>query len=54
MREMSIKIKFSKDMPEPTLKQLKDELVNRQQIPEKLSQIFRVLDNRVEVSVEYK
>jgi len=52
MSEMQIRIKFSKQIANDVLEQLKNELTNGQKIPEKLKQIFKPLDNDVNVTIE--
>jgi len=52
MSEMQIRIKFSKQIANDVLEQLKNELTNGQKIPEKLKQIFKPLDNDADVTIE--
>ena len=52
MSEMTIRIKFSKEIPNNVLEQLKTLLINGQKIPEKLKQTFNPLDNDVNVTIE--
>jgi hypothetical protein len=54
MSTVKIIIKFSKELPETILKQLKSELVEKQRVPERLTGIFKVFDENVAVTVDYE